>query len=102
MLTVAPACSNTSLVNPAVESCFMLYCLNFVYVSRNLTEGSEQEAALPGGKDYTVPKYLQLVQALRRRAAKLGKRGLQPICCRLLNLANRAGRQWFILQLHAR
>ena len=32
-------------------------------------------AALPVGKDYTVPKYLQLVKALRGKAVKLGKRG---------------------------
>ena len=32
-------------------------------------------AALPGGKEYTVGKYLQLVAALRKKAASLGDRG---------------------------
>ncbi len=64
-------CHGPQGIGPATASAVLAaHCPDLPFMS-----DEAMAAALPGGKEYTVGKYLQLVAALRKKAASLGDCG---------------------------
>ena len=65
-----PICGSQGIGPATASAVLAAHCPDLPFMS-----DEAMAAALPGGKDYTVAKYLQLAAALRKRAVSLGDRG---------------------------